>query len=431
MSRAQCGWFVGCVIGIVSGGAVSAADWPGFRGPQGNGIADAGAKPALKWDRETNIAWKVELPAPGNSSPIIKDRTVYVVSADKEGKTLSLLALDRATGAERWRKSVSDDTPEPTHNTNPYGSPTPAADDARVVVWYGDAGLHAYAHDGKELWTVATPAVRHIWGYGSSPVLQEGRVYLNTGIGEESFLAAYDAATGTEIWKTPEVGGTAGTAKGGGWIGTWSTPLFANIHGQTQLLCAQPTRVNAYDPQTGEILWYVEGLANLPRGNLVYTSLMLGDDVGVAMGGYNGPAIGFRLGGSGNVTEANRLWRNSSNNPQRIGSAVVLGENVYMANSGPGLMQCLDPRTGEERWKARPEIGGNFWGSVVHAAGRLYVTNQEGNTLVFAPNPEKFEVLAENRLDEHCNATPAIADGDLMIRTYQHVYCIREMSPPN
>lgn len=420
-------WCLGTVIAAVAAPA-GGADWPAFRGPEGNGVAAADAAPPLTWSREQNVGWRLPLAAPGNGSPIVIGETVYVTVADKPGKTLSLLAVDRKTGHERWQQSVSDDHPAPTHNTNPYASPTPTADAERVIVWYGDAGLHAYAHDGKTLWTVETPGLTHIWGYGSSPVLRDGRVYLNTGIGPEPFIAAYDAATGKELWKTPEPENTGGVEKPGGWIGSWGTPVFVSVDGQLQLLCAQPTRVVAYHPDTGEILWYCAGLKNLPRGNLVYSSLMVGDGVAAALGGYNGPGMGFRLGGTGDVTESNRLWRHGMSNPQRIGSGVVIGEHLFMPNAGPGVLQCLNLATGEELWRARPQAGGNYWGSVVLAANRLYVTNQEGTTVVFAPNAEKFEQLAENRLGEHCNATPAVVGRELFIRTYGALYCLREQA---
>jgi outer membrane protein assembly factor BamB len=407
--------------------AADAADWPAFRGPNGNGVAPEDAAPPLKWDRETNIAWRVPLDAPGNSSPIVVGDVVYITASDKPGKTLSVLAFDRLTGQELWKQSVTDDQPGPTHNTNPYAAGSPVCDGERLVVWYGQAGLHAYSLDGNPIWSVETPHVKHIWGYGTSPVIHAGRVYLNNGIGPEAAVAAYDVTNGQPIWKTPEPGGDDGSSqKGGGWIGSWSTPNIVTVDGVEQLIVPQSTRVVAYDLADGKILWYCEGLANLPRGNLAYTSLMFGDGYAVALGGFNGPAIGFKLGGQGNVTEQNRLWRAERNNPQRIGSAVVLGDNVFLANSGPGIIECLDLKTGEPRWRARPESGGNFWGSVIHAAGRLYVTNQNGLTLVFAPNPTQFELLAENPLGEHCNATPAVAGKDVFIRTYEGLYGIRE-----
>lgn len=419
-------WSLGLLSCVGFCSTVLAGDWPGFRGPTGSGIADAAAKPPLTWSRDENIAWKLPLDAPGNSSPIIIGDKVYGIVANRRGTLYSLICLDRQSGKEHWRTSVDDDTPEPTHGTNPYGAATPAADAQRVVVWYGDAGLHAYSHAGEKLWSVATPNVRHIWGYGSSPVLSEGKVFLNTGVGPEAAMLAIDAATGDELWRTPEPGGEAGTDNKGGWIGSWSTPVLTHIGDRQQLLCAQPTRVVAYHPESGDILWYCEGLANLPRGNLAYTSLLIGQEHAIAMGGYNGPAMGFRLGGSGNVTATHQLWRDAMNNPQRIGSGVVVGDAVFMANAGPGIIECLELATGKEHWKTRPEAGGNFWGSMVLADSRIYVTNQEGTTIVMAAESAAFRQLAENRLDEHCNTTPAIADGDLILRTDAHIYCIRE-----
>jgi len=403
-----------------------AGDWPGFRGPHGTGIADATAKPPLNWSRDQNIAWKMPLEAPGNSSPIIVGDYVYVIVANRQGTLYSLLCLDRSTGKELWRSSIADETPEPTHNTNPYGAATPTADADRVVVWYGDAGLHAYSHAGEKLWTVDTPAVRHIWGYGASPVLSAGKVFLNTGVGPQAAMLAVDAKSGREIWRTPEPGGAEGTDNKGGWIGSWSTPVVAQIGDQQQLLCAQPTRVVAYQPDTGDILWYCSGLANLPRGNLAYTSLVLGQEAAVAMGGYNGPAMGLRLGGTGDVTATHQLWRDGMNNPQRIGSGVIVGNAVFMANAGPGIIECFDLSTGTEHWRTRPESGGNFWGSMVLVDGRIYVTSQDGTTVVLAADEREFKLLAENRLNEHCNTTPAIADGDLILRTDAQIYCIRE-----
>lgn len=406
-------------------GVCHAGDWPSFRGPHGTGHAEPSARPAVRWSRDQNILWKAPLSARGNSSPILIGDKVYVVVANQQGTEYSLLCLDRATGQIRWTKTVADESPEPTHATNPYGSATPTADADRVIVWYGDAGLHAYSHAGELLWSVATPDVRHIWGYGSSPVLHAGKVYLNTGVGPGAVVLAVDAVTGREVWRTPEPGGEVGTGNNGGWIGSWSTPVIAQIGNEKQILCAQATRVVAYDPEHGEILWFCEGLANLPRGNLAYTSLVLGSDAAVAMGGYNGPAIGLRLGGSGNTTAMNQLWRDSTGNPQRIGSGVAIGHTVFMANAGPGTMECFDMLTGKEHWRDRPRAGGNYWGSMVLADGRIYVTNQEGTTVVLAADEREFKILAENSLEEHCNTTPAIADGDLVLRTDAHVYCIR------
>jgi outer membrane protein assembly factor BamB len=157
---------------------------------------------------------------------------------------------------------------------------------------------------------------------------------------------------------------------------------------------------------------------------LVYAAPVVSDGVGVAFTGWvNGPTIGFKLGGSGDVTASNRLWLEKQ--PQRIGSGVVIDGRVYIVNAGPGTAQCIECRTGKTLWTERLE-GGESWGSVVQAAGRLYVTSRRGVTTVFRPSPEKFELLAMNDLREPSNATPAVSDGQIFLRTDAHLYCIAE-----
>ena len=292
-------------------------------------------------------------------------------------------------------------------------------------MWHSSAGLYCYDFEGKELWSRDLGVVRHIWGYGTSPILHGGKVFLNTGPGEKQFMTALDLETGTTLWSAEEPGASTGEKGSGGWIGSWSTAIVAEIDGREQVLCSHPTRVVAYDPETGDILWSCEGLANLPRGNLVYTSLMIGDGYCVAMGGYGGPSMGFKLGGSGNVTETNRLWHQTQRNPQRIGSGVILDKRLYMANAGPGTAQCIDVPTGEILWQERLD-GGNHWGSTILADGRLYATNQQGTTHIFKPNPEKYEPVASNALGEATNATPAVSDGQIFIRTAKSLFCIGE-----
>jgi outer membrane protein assembly factor BamB len=177
--------------------------------------------------------------------------------------------------------------------------------------------------------------------------------------------------------------------------------------------------VNAYDPADGKVLWTCDGL-----DKLAYTSPLVGDGVVVAMGGYHGPAFGCRIGGSGNVTQTNRLWHATAKNPQRIGSGMIVGRNLYMANE-QHIAQCLDVETGKELWQTRmPE--GVIWASLVRAGERLYVSNQIGTTIVFRVNPEKFELLAENKLDEPSNSTLAISDGKIFLRSFQNLFCIGE-----
>ncbi|MCY2963594.1 MAG: PQQ-binding-like beta-propeller repeat protein, partial [Planctomycetota bacterium] len=226
-----------------------------------------------------------------------------------------------------------------------------------------------------------------------------------------------DIKTGKTLWQVDEPGGASGEKGAEEWIGSWSTPIVTLVDGHEQVIVSLPHRVNAYDPADGKILWTVDGL-----GKLVYTSPLISEGIGIAMGGYHGPAMAFKLGGSGNVTKTHRLWLTEKPNPQRIGSGVVIGKHLYMANE-QFIAQCIDITTGKELWQSRMPPG-VIWGSMVRVANRLYVTNQEGTTLVFRADPETFELLAENKLDEPGNSTLAISDGEIFLRTHKHLFCI-------
>lgn len=206
--------------------------------------------------------------------------------------------------------------------------------------------------------------------------------------------------------------------------GSWSTPVIAEVGGKAQIICSLPKRVVSLDPKDGSVIWSCDGLVG-KNGDLVYTSPLISKGIGVAMGGYTGPALGFRLDGQGDVTESHRLWHDDSKQPQRISSGVIIGDHIFMANAGPGIIQCLELRTGKEVWKDRGS-GANHWGQMCYADGRLFVTNQNGQTVVFAPNTEKYEQLAINSLDGTSNSTPAFSDGEIFLRTSKFLYCVSE-----
>ena len=397
-----------------------AGDWPAFRGPNGNGITQEERAP-LHWASGKNVRWKVALPGPGNSSPIVSRGRVFITCAEDEGKKRSLYCFDRRTGERLWVRTVEMAMVEPTHRSNPYCASTPIADGSRVVVWHGSPGVFCYNLDGEKLWEKDLGAIRHEWGYASSPIVHRGKVILNFGPGSRTFLAALDLKTGNLRWKHEEPGGLDATDKR--MVGSWSTPIVTQVSGQDQIVCSMPTRVIACDPETGSLLWSCGGLTS-ERVDLVYASPVVSGDMGVAFTGWiDGPTIGFKLGGSGDVTASNRLWLEKQ--PQRIGSGVVVDGRVYIVNAGPGTAQCIECRTGKILWTERLE-GGESWGSVVMAAGRLYVTSRRGITTVFRPDPEKLEVLATNDLGEPSNATPAISDDQIFLRTDAHLYCIAD-----
>lgn len=404
-----------------------AGDWTGFRGPEHQGVSGETGVP-LHWGRDKNIRWSIDLPDPGNASPVVARGRVLLTSSSNAGRERSLICLDRRDGKQLWVRTVEFGQREPTHETNPHGAVTPVTDGERIVVWHGSAGMFCYDFEGILLWSRDLGVFRHIWGYASSPILHEGKVIQLCGPGERQFLAALDLRTGDVLWEQPEPGGSESSQ--GKYIGSWASPLAVNVGGQAQILCGMPTRVIACHPDSGEVLWSVAGIES-DRGNLMYTTPLVGETMGVALGGFGGPAIGFNLGGAGDVTESNRLWRETGapRNPQRIGSGIVIGDVFYIANAdNTASIECREVATGKQRWEVRRTNDGPHWASLVLVEGRLYATGQKGVTRVFAPNPDQYEELAVNDLGEQTHATPAFSDGEVFIRTWQKLYCIAEAS---
>jgi outer membrane protein assembly factor BamB len=410
-------------LALVAGCALPAAaeNWPGWRGPRGDGTGAEKNLPT-SWSPRENVRWKVKLPGPGNSSPVVwGDRVFITQSLDRDGAERAVMCFDRKKGELLWKKSVPYPAKdkEPTHGTNPYCAATPVTDGERVVASHGSAGVVCYDLKGKQLWHKDLGKFIHIWGTAASPVLHGELVILNCGPGPRTFLVALNKKTGEEVWRHEEPGGKSGLKKGETWVGSWSTPPVIKVKGEEQLLMSWPNALKAHELKKGKVVWSCKGLTNL-----VYTSPVVGKDVVVAMSGFHGAALAVKPGGEGDVT-ANRLWHHAKPNPQRIGSGIIVGEHLYMANAdGPGTLQCIEVKTGKDLWAGEDhKLGAAGWGSLVLADGNFYVTDQRGTTHVFAAKA-KFTPVSRNKLGEACNATPAISHGDVFIRTYKHLWCI-------
>jgi len=404
---------------------VHSGDWPAFRGPDGTGIAQGETGLPVEWGPEKNIKWKAPLPADGNSSPIVVAGRVFVSCPENDGHQRHLFCFDRATGEQKWVRTINYDGEEITHKTNPHCASTPVSDGQHVVVWEGSAGMHCYDLDGNLQWSRDMGKFVHMWGYASSPIIHDGKVIQLCGPGERTYLTALDLATGATVWETPEPGGGNEESY---YIGSWTTPLMITVDGSQQILCSLPTRAAAYNPANGQLMWYIGGTSS-KRGDLAYASPVPGDGVMVTAGGFMGPAMAFKLGGRGDMTSVNRLWHTGwdNPNPQRIGSGVIVDGHLYLANADDrGSLQCLKVETGEQTWEVPRGSAGPHWGSIVFADGRLYVTGQKGITRVFAPNPVEHELLAENDLGESSNSTPAVSNGEIFLRTFGHVWCVAD-----
>ncbi len=393
-----------------------AGEWPGFRGPTGDGLCFERNLP-ITWSGTDNVTWSVDLPMPGNSSPIVWGDRIYLTGAVEKGAERVLMCFDRANGTMLWHTSVPFSGRETTHDTNPYCSSTPVTDGQRIFVWQGSAGLVAYDMEGKQLWHRDLGLFEHIWGNASSPVLYEDTVILYAGPGPRSQMLCLSKETGQTVWQKELPEPPSNDPKQ--WKGSWSTPILVEKDGRTELVLSLPRDVVGFSPRTGQEFWRCGGLTDL-----VYTSAVVGREAIIAMSGYGGAAIGLRRPGpeaKGDITQTHRLWR-IERNPQRIGTGVIIGPHLYMVNE-PGVAECLVTATGQTVWKER--LGSATWGSVIYADTRLYATDSQGTTFVFNADP-KFELLAKNSLGppQLTRATPAFTDGQIFIRTYQKLYCI-------
>ena len=411
-------WFV--VLILVVSSSVNAENWPAWRGPRGDGTCLEKGLPTT-WNKTENVAWKVPLPERGNSTPIVWGDRVFVTQAIEKENRRTLMCFDRKDGKLLWQKGTEWTEKEPTHGTNPFCASSPITDGERVIAWYGSAGIFCYDFDGNEIWKRDLGIQKHIWGYGASPVLHGDLCYLNFGPGARSFLIALNKRTGETVWQHDEPSTYEGTDEAKfsnlDYTGSWSSPLFRDVNGRTELIISLPFRVCAFEPTTGKEFWNCGG-----TNALAYTSPLFADGIVVGMGGYNGMSIALKAGGSGDITQEQRLWRHPKTK-QRIGSGVIHNGHIYIHND-PGIAECFELATGKLVWEERLP-GGQNWSSVMLADGLCYTINQNGDCCVFKADP-KFELVAANSLGEHSNSSIVPSDGQLFIRTYQHLWCIGE-----
>jgi len=386
------------------------ADWPAWRG-DGSGISTETSLP-VRWDVSTNIAWKTALPGKGKSSPVISASRIFLTVWEDKGRTRSVLCLDARSGRILWRKDFAVAEPASTNVKNGYASPTPCADGKRVYAFFDAPGLVALDLDGKVLWTRPLGPFKTDWGIASSPILCDGTVVQCCDHDGESFIVGVDAATGEVRWRTARPDPRQ-----------YGTPLLIDHKGTPQIVANGKT-VAAYDPATGKELWRCRGMKHLCSPSAAFAAGLV-----YAASGRNGPAMAIDPSGRGDVTETHVRWF------LPIGGPYVISPIVYPLPCLPGdngQMRFIDAQGTvvlDER------VRGHFTASPVAAEGRIYWTNERGQTHVIdvrgvAAEKPAIRVLATNPLGERCYASPAIAGGRLFIRTANHLFCIAGTGEP-
>jgi outer membrane protein assembly factor BamB len=401
-----------CVINPL---CANAENWPTWRGEHGDGISTE-AFPTT-WNRNENVRWRVDLPEPGNSTPIVWGDRVFVTQPMQDGRRRTLMCFDRETGGLLWQSGVDAVEMEPTHRTNPYCSPSPVTDGERIIAWFGSAGLVAFDFEGKQLWQRPLGSVNHIFGYGQSPVLHDALCLLNFGPGTREFAVAVDKETGEIVWQVDAPRPTAGLPPGGerDIYGTWSTPVVVD---EQAVFCFRDS-VLSLNPLTGEEIWKCEGL-----GPQMKASPVAGDGVLVALGGKDSSTLAVRLGGSGDVTQTHVLWK-YDHAKSRLGTGVISSGYLY-ANRRDGIVECIELGTGKVVWQKRHRgagQSGDTWSSLFLADGKIYAMNQSADVFVIDASPE-YKLIATNSLGEHTNATVVGSQGTLLVRTHDALWAI-------
>ena len=434
-----------CSFGLVvfaTMAPVMADNWPRWRGPDGTGVSTEKNLP-LKWSASENVRWRVELPERGNSSPIVWDDRVFVTQAVSAENHRTLMCFDRANGKLLWQSGATYTEREQTQRDNPYCSATPVTDGERIIASFGSAGLNCYDFAGKELWHRDLGKMNHMFGSASSPIITGDLCVLNFGPDEKARLVAVNKRTGEIAWETqpPKIevsepprgpggpgggfgspGGGRGFGRGGrgGGGGSWSTPLLIVVAGHEELVINTPGSLVAYEPKTGKELWLSKGL-----GSTVYSSPVWGENTLVALsaGMGGGSAIAVKPGGSGDVTESQRVWR-VERVKSGIGSGVIF-DGYFYTLSQDGIAECTDLKSGASVWSERLQGSGSrgsSWSSLLLADGKIYAPNQGGDVFVLRAAP-KFEVLATNSVNESTNASLAVGEGELFLRTDKSLWC--------
>jgi outer membrane protein assembly factor BamB len=394
--------------------------WPGWRGGSAGGVAASDLSLPTKWSTTAGIRWAAALPGEGNSSPVVWGDRIFLTAARTiDGRVqLEVICLDRATGRNLWINEAGF-ARGPTHSKNGYASATPATDGQHVYVTFGGAGLFGFDFDGRRVWHEPLHDEQHEWGSASSPVLFDGQVIQVCDQREESFVAAFEAATGAMLWRTPRAGG-----------GGWSTPVVVRssregalrhelvVNGSGAGASQGGGWVVAYDPGSGGELWRVRGTTDV----VCPTPSVVGGLV-ISSSGRNGPVMAIRPGGSGDVTSSHVAWKHGRGGAY-VPSGVAVGNRFYLIRD-EGALDCYDVASGKRLWQER--LRGGFTASLVAGDGKIYATSEQGRIYVVAAG-DQFKLLAANRLDERCLATPAIAGGELFVRTQSRLYCVA--SPP-
>jgi outer membrane protein assembly factor BamB len=395
--------------------AKSSENWPGWRGPRGDGTVQGAPDLPVKFTLADNTIWKTEIPGIGHASPIIWEDRIFLVTADAETTARSLFCLDRTTGKVIWSRVVLEAPFEDIHRLNSHASSTPVTDGERVFVSFLDESemfVAAFDFEGNELWRKKPGTFSSKHGYCSCPVLWKDKVIINGDHDGDAYLVALDQKTGEQIWKTDRPNKTR----------SYCTPIFREIDGRTQMILSGSLSVASYDPDTGKQIWIIDGPTEQFVASLVYSEdLKL---LFLTCGFPQKHILAIRPDGTGNVTKTRVAWRDTVG-AAYVPSPIVIGE-YFIVVADNGVASCFIAATGEKMWRER--LPGSHSASILTANGLAYFVSDEGIVSVVKPGPT-FDVIAQSELGEKVTASPAVYDNQLFIRGEKHLFCLAKKAP--
>jgi outer membrane protein assembly factor BamB len=419
----------------------SEQNWPGFRGPGGQGIAD-GYATRTAWNIDTaagkssGLLWRAEMPGLGHSSPIIWGDRIYVGTAvrlsgkaplrtgyygdvkaakDNDEQKWMILCFDKKSGKQRWTQTIRTSKPATErHEKSSHANTTLITDGRRLIAFFGSEGLYCFDLNGKLLWSKDLGVINNSWrgigwGYSSSPALYQDRIVILCDDPKNPFVAALRLSDGQEVWRTSRKGASEGS---------WGTPFVHNDGARTQVVTNGWPYIVSYDLETGKELWRLRGGGDIPIPTpFVADGLIV---VSNAHGGKS-PLFAIRPSAKGDISLAEGSTSNDSiawsvpNGGSYISTPVVYRGYIYLANYN-GVLRCFDFKTGGKVFEERLGADAVCSSSLVAADGKVYCPTEDGVVHVIKAGP-KLEVLAKNELGDPCLATPAISQGVLYFRT--------------
>jgi outer membrane protein assembly factor BamB len=412
---------------------VLAGDWPHWRGPFLNGSSEEKNLPS-SWGRTENVVWVASLPGHSSATPIIANGRVFVSSTDKNSGDIFALCLDAKNGKELWRKKLGASSRKVPRN-NP-ATPSPVTDGRRVYFMCGSGDLAGLDYEGNILWSRNLESeygnISIKYGYSSSPLLFDERLYIliqrrhtayrspeSTSL--DAFILAVDARTGENIWKQPRQTDALNES-----LDSYSSPIPFNHSGRVEILVIGSDYITANDSKTGKEFWRYEYAKEKSRRGRNISSVVTGEGLiyGVPPRGSLG-LLALKSGLKGNLSDDDIVWKFDGPAPD-VSTPLYYKGNIYvLGDRRGGVMTCLDASTGRQKWQG--ELGGRapWWASITAGDDKLYCISEAAEAVVLAADDGQFKILSRVDMeDKAVQASIAIADGRLFIRTASKLFCI-------